>query len=581
MKTLKKSLLILVILSLIIIFSNIALASDNIVINSQNWEDVYSGMLYGNLQGIPNNFLTGTRAGVLVLNSIPKNGEVEVLSSRSEPYVVGYEAVIKSRGFTSVDETRYRTMNLDLAEKLENITKFIVIDPSYGYNALSAGPYAVATNSYVLFADSRNIGSIENFLSDRQIDSLLLFGQLDRDVKTALEQYNPEILNLGDRFDNNLALVDKYLEVNPSKQVILTNGEFLEASMMTGENPVVFTGKTNVPDVIREYIQNSDIEVGVLIGNELVGVATFIRRQLGISVFVKFAQGARQPEGAISQVEDLDRFPMPKYVFGLEIQSVVFNKATRSLEITYKNPVEQAIFFKSSISIQDGTELKITGDEDPIFIDGNTYKTIIYKYDVDGQELNLLGEDLEAVFFTIFGESPKSMEYTLEGNFKIESVEVLDDSNIDILDLYYDKGKGQFFVEIQNTGTVDVYVNAELIDLLINGEEVMVAADEVIKISKGAKVKIPITIEMVEEDFADNPEIKVRAYYGEREISLIKMKEATFAFRLQSTNYVTYALIAVVLLLIFFFLGTKKKCKKCGHKNARGRKTCEKCGHKF
>ena len=37
---------------------------------------------------------------------------------------------------------------------------------------------------------------------------------------------------------------------------------------------MLFTGRENVPDQIKEYLKNSDISVGVLIGNELVGAAT-------------------------------------------------------------------------------------------------------------------------------------------------------------------------------------------------------------------------------------------------------------------------------------------------------------------
>jgi len=573
--------LIIIFILLVFLTPTFVLAEDHVIINSKDWKDVYSGMIFSNLQKIKNNFLTSTKAGILVLNAISKTDNVRVLSSRKAPYVVGYKSVIESRNFPNVEEKRYTDMNFQLAEELTDIKKFIIIDSSYGYNALSAGPYAVASNSYVLFADSRNINSIVNLLDSRGVEKLILFGQLDRAVKQALQRFNPEIINKGDRFDNNLAIVDEYFKIVNTKQVILTNGEFLEASMLLGDNPVVFIGRANVPQIVKDYIKNSKIEVGVLIGNELVGTATTIRRELGISVFVKFAQGARQPEGAISKVEDLDRFPMPKYDLSLSIQSIVYNKATRSLEVTYKNNVEQAIYFKSTLTIKDGGTTKVTGDEDAIFIDGNNYKTIIYKYDTNGDELNLLGENLSADLFVIFGEGPKSMDYTLEGTFNIDSIEVLDDSQIKIKDLVYDKSKKQFFVTIENTGQVDAFVNVELVDLVVNGEVITVGANKVELIKKGKTIKVPVKIELSEEDFVDNPEIKVRAYYGEREIALIKLTEGTFAFRSQTSNTAIYILVLLVLLVIIGFLGTKKKCKKCGHKNFRGRKTCEKCGHKF
>ena len=67
---------------------------------------------------------------------------------------------------------------------------------------------------------------------------------------------------------------------------------------MSGQEPVLFIGRENVPQKISDYIKSTDIEVGVLIGNELVGTATIVRRQVGISTFVKFAQGARTAAGS-------------------------------------------------------------------------------------------------------------------------------------------------------------------------------------------------------------------------------------------------------------------------------------------
>jgi len=111
----------------------------------------------------------------------------------------------------------------------------------------------------------------------------------------------------------------------------MSNGEFIEASIMSGDDPVIFIGKSTVPQQIQDYIKTSGFQVSVLIGNELINSATAIRRQLGISVFVKFAQGSRTPTGPIATVEDLDKFPMPRYAVDMGIYSIMYNKATGSL----------------------------------------------------------------------------------------------------------------------------------------------------------------------------------------------------------------------------------------------------------
>ncbi len=562
------------------------LAYDRVIANSHDWHDVYSAMLFASLEGVPSNFLVSQKHASILLYSIPTTEKnLLVVSSRKEPYFVGYQSFLRSRGYDNAEELVTRDANLDLARKLTNITKFIVVDPAYGYNALSAAPYAAISKSYVLFADRRSVDGVVAFLKERNPTSLLLFGQLDREVKSALAQFNPETLDKGDRFSNAIAMVDRYKQYGDIRQVILTNGEFIEASMMSGDDPVIFIGRANVPDVVRDYIKKNDIQVGILIGNELIGTATFVRRQLGISVFVKFAQGSRVPQGAISKVEDLDRFPMPRYQLNLEVTSIVYNRATQSLEVTYHNPQELALYFKGTITITGGDAAIVLGDENPLFLDKGAYKTIVYTQDSDGQPLFLAGdEDYVAELYTIFGEGPRSLENAIQAKIPISFITVKDETIVNITDLYYNKGKGAFIVTIENTGGVDAYVRPEIVDLIVNGEPVTVAADKTVLVPAGKSVKIPISIKLAEEDFAENPQVMVRAYYGAREQALIKVTKNSFALKFGGVDVggiVLYAVIILVVLFLLFFLGTKKKCKHCGHKNPRGRKRCEKCGQKL
>jgi len=577
-------------LSLILICPLVA-SQDHIISNSADWRDVYSTILYANLQGIGNHFLTSTPHGPILLYEIPKSKEnIEIISSADIPFVVGYESLIRARGYVNPEELIFDEANLELAERLPDINKFIVIDDSYGYNAIAIAPFAAKAKYYVLFADERNIGDVDAFLSAKNVEDLIIYGHTDREVRSTLAKYDPEIINseTGSRFENNMMIVDKFSEIGSIKQVILTNGEFIEASMMTGREPVLFIGKTNVPDEIKEYIQNRDIDIGVLIGNELIGTATTIRRQLGISVFVKFARGSRVPGGTINPVEDLDRFPMPSYQLSLSIASIVYNKATGVLEVTYNNNVDLATYFKSTITVtgSDGATLAVVGDENPVFIDGGETKTIAYEIDLSGVDNtdNLTGE-----VFTIYGESKTSLEQALRGTFKIETITVIDDANIEIIDLFYSKSKGAFLVTIENTGEVDVYVDVELIDLWINGEYVTVSADEIEKIEAGKTKQIAINIELEDEDLEDsrNSKITVRGVYGERKHALVKVKEKEFELKIRKGLVWWYIPIIIIVILILIFLlllllkRRKKRCPRCRTLNDRDASRCKKCGHSF
>jgi hypothetical protein len=565
-----------------------------VIINSANWQDVYSGMLYANLIGVKGNFLVSNRHSTLLLNQIsPSGGKVLLASSDKTPYVIGYAGVLRSRDF-EVDELSSSEINIELATKLSDIKRFIVVDDSYGYNAISVAPYAVLDKAYVLFVDRRNINRVFSFLSSRGVDELVLYGQVDREVKDRLAEFNPTVINEGDRFNNNFKIVDMYQEKHkqlkgePKRQVILTNGEFIEQEIMSGAEPIVFIGRSNVPEVVREYIQGSDVEIGVLIGNELIGTATFVKRQLGISVFVKFAQSARNPTSAISQVEDLDRFYLPRYILELDIYEARYNQFNNQLEVTYQNKVDLSSYFKGTVTLQYEGGTQTVGDVEPIFIDKGEFKTVVY--DIDP----ISAEAIRADIFTIYGESKNALEYTLRKTVDVSVVNIEDDSNIDIVDVQYDKRKDNFLVRVKNIGPVDVFVNLEMFDLLVNDELSTFGADEIVFIEVGKTATIPINVALDDIDIENNPKVNVRAYYGERERSLIKVLSGEYEFSLVGLGYMTgqlfkdlgegamiYGPMLIIVILLILVLSMKKKCPNCGEVNKVRAKRCKKCNEEI
>ncbi len=578
----------LLVLVALLVLPVLAAADTHVIANSADWRDVYSTLMYANLQGYDNNFLVNTRHSTILLYSIPTDKDIIIVSSRSNPFVVGYDDIIRNRGYASVEELVLNDVNLDLAEELPDIKNFIIMDDAYGYNAIAAAPYAVVSKSYVLFANSRNIDDIDNFLQDRDPDNVLIFGQVDPQVKTALDKYSPEIIDEGDRFDNNIAIVKKYQAIKHAKQTLMSNGEFIEKGIMSGADPVLFIGKSNVPDQIRDYIQNSEIEVAVLVGNELIGTATFIRREIGVSVFVKFAQGARVPSGTISAVEDLDRFPIPTYTLDMSIFSAVYNRATEALEVTYKNNVNLATYFKSTITVINGANTYTLGDPEAVFLDKNGYKTILYTETSAGDPLRL-DEDTGAQvnFFTLFGEGPKSLENTLEATLDLDFVTILDDTNLEITSAQYDTRNDQFIITVQNTGDLDVYTQIELVDVYVNDEYVTFAGSyaeddgTMLAIGPGKSAKVRVDATLTDEDIYNNKEIQIKAYYGARPNALTKLAEASMAFTTKGIDIVYYILIGVlvILLLLLPFLG--KRCKHCKERNRLWSRTCRKCGAPF
>jgi hypothetical protein len=262
------------------------------------------------------------------------------------------------------------------------------------------------------------------------------------------------------------------------------------------------------------------------------------------------------------------------------------------IEVTYQNKVDLSAFLKGTITLRSGDTTQVLGDENALFIDKSQYKTLIYVNKSDGTSLDRMQGNISADLFTIYGESAKSLEYTLRKTVEVETVDIQDNSKIEFGRVLYDKRNGNFLVEIRNTGDVDVFVDLELFDLIINDELVTIGAGKVTFIKKGESVFIEIPAQMAEPDFAKNLKVKARAYYGERENSLVNMISGEFAYTFGGKgllsdlgelgkNVLLYLPLIIIIILLFLILGMKKKCPKCGEINNLRAKKCKKCGHEI
>ncbi len=552
----KISVLLITTISIFLIIPLLSAAEDStyVLSNSQNWKDVYSSLLYSSLEGIQANFLTSTQHGTIILDEIKKANSILVISSKDTPYVYNYLDIINSRGFEASEEIKTDSANLELINEIPDMTNFVIVGDSYGYNAIAVAPYAVQKNSWVFFANNININEIDSILSTRNLGEVLIYGYVDKEVRDTLAKYNPKIIDTKNRFDDNIEIVKEYLEISPTEQVLLTNGEFIEKELMDGKNPTLFTGNQNVPDQIRDYLKDSTIEIGVLIGNDLIGAATNIKETAGINVMVKFARGARSQAQGVAAVEGLDLFPLPIPTMSIEVSSIKYNIATSKLEVTYKSNSNIPVYFKGTITIGGN----VIQDSEAIFIAPGNYKTVTY-------EIENLPEDLTAKIFTIYGESEKSLDQIFEQTIDVSRVEILDNCQIDIISAKYNKQNKEFKINIKNIAQVDCWINLEISDLNIGYEQVTIGTKEESKIYAGKSKTILIAQELTDEDIAQNPIVTINAQFGEREDGLVKSLTKNLPLTTERFGMLTYLIIVIVVLivvLIIIILILKKRKEK-------------------
>ncbi len=579
----KKNNMIKIVLMLSFLFVTIAISQSVIaatyISNSENWEDVYSVIQFAALNKSKSLFVTSEAHAKILPYDVPVTDEVKIISSKNDAYIGNYKNLLRSINIENVEEERLTDINFDLATQTTT-NNFIVMDSAYSYNALALAPYARLTDSYVLFVNRNNLGKITTFLDSRGVDELLLYGTLQREVRQGLQKYDPEIINEnGDKFLNNIEIVKKTLEIQDHGQALLTNGEFIEQELMISGQPVLFVGRNSVPPQVAEYIKSSTITVGVLVGNELINSGQTIRRETGISTIVKFGRGARVPDDAImGEIEALDMFYLPAINIDMELNSIRYNKLTNKIQVTLQNNGDVAIFALGSYTIRFGTAGELVGDEDAVFIDSGEQKTFTYEL-----EDRYADDNIFADVMILFGESQNSLEYLYEQkDVAVEIVEYDDSSTIMISDFYYDTGKNAFAIVVSNPGLVDAYVTGEIFDFYMNSETKILSSKNTIKVSSEDKNTIYIYEDLIDEDFVNNIDAKIRLYYGEQESTLINVLEEKWPLVKKSSYPVMqYAPYALLLLLVALIVTSNKKCKSCGKRNPKRRKTCKQCHAKL
>ena len=560
-----------------------ACAQEQVVINSGDWRDVYSSMMYANLRGMPAAFITDAPHATALPNYLDKNPDVLLIESETSPFFANYEGTLTTEGFV-VSET-YKSpggveANLHFIRELPDITNFIVLDDSYGYNAISVAPYAVKSRSWVMFADHENIDEISGFLDGRTVNNLLIYGRVDRQVNDSLSRYDPEIIDYGDRFDNNIAIAKKYQDISEVSQIVFTNGEFIENEIMSGREPVLFIGTNVIPEQTVNYLNGSGIETGVVIGNALTGAASMITARTDMHVFIKFGQGrAGGAGGGFSLVETLDEFPLPKYELVMSVVSVDYNQGTGGLEVVYQNDANIDIFSKSSVSVfvdgnasgvdaRDGefftgvTQVATVGDEEAIVITEGTTSGVSYDCPELAAQESLETANITADLYAIFGESERSLNRLLQQTLGVGIITFVDQSSIDATEVLYTKKTERLSVTITNTGDVPCYVCPDVLLRIGGREQSYRVVDTPMYLPAGGRESPSCRIDMTDADIADNQIVPVHVSYGEREKMLGNGLDKDLPLEIASgldIKIVAGVAIAIIILAAAILLLRRRK----------------------
>ncbi|MBW2974026.1 hypothetical protein KY346_06590 [Candidatus Woesearchaeota archaeon] len=554
----------IILIFLAILLAPLASAADIVLVNSDNWMDIYSGAIYSQILGKKFKFLISEKHSAKMPQYISKKDLVTVVESEKLPFMINYADTLSQQGYT-VEEIKAsgRDLNIELAD-MAGTTSFIIVDPSYGYNAISVAPYAILTGGYVLFADKHNIDEVKDTLSKNRAQSVLVYGFVDEEVMDELKYYSPEIINMGSRYDNNIEIIRKFMQIKPTDQLTLSSGQIIEEGIFTSGNPVLFIGTTLVPDRVVKFVKTSNINFGVLIGNELTRPAKQLKESAGITVFIKFAQGSPTPgtEEFFEVVKGLDLYYLPSLDPEIALAGIRYNIATKTVDVAIENKKDLQTFMKTAISVSSGDQrLVAVGDPDFEVLDGDDKRGFSYEADL----LDAIAEqkELTANIYTIYGEAPNFLDKELSEKVPLLIVEKEDECEMDISGVKFDPEIQRLIITAKNKAGVDCFVDANIVDLIIDDEPKTAALKESVLVKKGQTAELMIKQRMTPVDLEDNKQVTARLYYGEDAGFLFKKSEKTVTLQVigQGINsmYILIGVLAVVIIVAIAWFVKKRR----------------------
>lgn len=541
-------------------------AKDYVVTNSDNWKDIYSGAIYAMLQGKDYKYLISDKHSSQTAAYFKKEDTIEVIESDKLPFVINYVDTLKGYGFdaTNIKESS-NTLNIHLAE-LSPANSFILIDSSYGYDAVSIAPYAKLTQSYVLFADRKNIDELLSLFQRKSPQKLLIYGDVDPEVKEALLPYAPEMINKGSRYDNNIEIVQKYMQIKPTEQLILSSGEILEEGTLEASHPLLFIGKDVVPDRIVNFVKNSKVKYAILIGNELTKPARQLKELTGVTIFIKFAQGRPILGQDSTKVAGLDMYYLPSYERKINLTGVRYNLATQTIDVALQNMKDLKTYLRTTVSIWDKDKrVQAAGDEGIEILEEDDRRG--FSYPADLSQALAENRPLDANVYTIYGEAANFMDRELNQRVPLMIVDKEDFCEMEINGARFDEEIQRIIISVTNIGQANCFVDANIADLVISDETTTAALPDIVYIEQGNTTDLKIKQRMDAVDLEDNKEVHVRVYYGEERDFLFKKTEGVFELQKKGkeikNNYLLIGIGAAALLIIIIaFLKFRKPSKK-------------------
>lgn len=501
-------------------------SSATILVNSQDWEDVYSGSSYAQEEG-ERVFYTKTEDAQGVLDLLPRNKPVTIVQSTENPYVGNLQTVLETRGYTVEETVEISDGPTELYQ--EETKDIVVIDKGSPASAVIAASLANNKDAWPLVISNENLEDSENIL--QSAEEVTMVGLFGRETGEMAREYADEEFSNPNRFGLAKDIAEEVLKLNPdSESMYITDGRVIEQDLMESERPVLLSGTNFPPEEVISFVLDNKITSGVIVGARLTTVGEDLKDEVEkedreISLFVKYGTA----RGDQSQIQSLNSFPLPRDDVELLIESAQYDPSSKELYVTYTNEGSSSLFMISTMTVEDedGNDIGSAGDNETSFIGADSSTTKSYSIDLQASE----AENASVRFTTSYGSQRDNLDTYVspeeEGVFGPPYVipmtveEINDESQVELGEIKYLQDVSRFKLNIENTGETDAYVSASLLNVIKSGRESTFTTKETIKITEGESKEVYIPAELDRIDLEENDMIQASISFGERKGALV------------------------------------------------------------
>ncbi len=531
--------------------------------NSKDWSDVYSLLLRSALDDQRAQFMNSE--SITSISRIMSPDNPITLYSSKKPFISNLGSQLRSAGFKVSDEKILSDFSVELDPGADT---YYVVSYDNPRITLSLAPLAIKNNAWVFIVSPENVDAVVSKLKNAK--TVISVGNFRRDVFKKINPFITKSINNNDLFRDSRDIAKMF---GPTKNIVLADGGFIESEFFSKKMPVLLSGHNKILDDTYDFLVKNNVKTVIIVGNELAVVGEQIRSKSNkkISVFIKFGTSG---DVATGKVYALTMFPLPLPKIGLTVDKVIFDPKTSDLIVYYHNLGSTGIYLLTTLSVKDNdVELASASDADVIFLGSKEVLPVRYSVDLLAKDVT---PSTTVEFYTSYGLYPSGLDNFLTMTnkygppFSINLVvkDIGDDSSeLNILDVFYNKGLKRVGVVVNASGNPNIYYSVKIRDIVVNGLTKDLSKDGVVK-EGVSTIFIPVELDPV--DLSENTKFNVQLYYGKNKDMLFKKVLVdndwpVFDFKVISGNILTgfvaglggsgsvIALVVIILIIAGIF----------------------------